>query len=259
MQRRNFMKMAGVLAITPAIKSIASPSPVISPQKKEIYEWRIYTLKSESDGNTLDAFYKDTLIPAYNRKKIPVAAFKPYKPGEKELRYFLFIYPDIQTYHTVKKEIWQDRTFTQAAQPFYDRTAPSPLYSNFETFLSEAFDKIPVHRKADPGRTLFEIRLYWSPNEEANQRKVRMFNVDEIDIFDNVGINSICYGEILAGSRMPALIYLTWYKDEETRAKAWDKFRVHPDWLRIKVMEEYANTATNNQSIFLTPMPYSQL
>lgn len=256
MQRRNFMKMAGALAIIPAVKSIATPlSP--SPIKKEIYEWRVYTLNN--DGQALDSFYQETLIPAYQRQHILVAAFKPYKPEEKEMRYCLFIYPDMATYHQVKRAIWQDPIFVKAAQPFYEATAPSPLYINFETYLCEAFDKIPVHRKADPCRSLFEIRLYWSPNEEANQRKVRMFNRDEIDIFDKVGIHSICYGEILAGPRMPALLYLTWYKDEASRAEAWHKFGQHPDWLRIRDMEEYANTATNNQSIFLTPMPYSQL
>lgn len=250
------MKAAGALALAPAVKGLASPlSPAI--EKKEIYEWRIYTLNN--NGDTLDSFYKDTLIPAYNRKSILVAAFKPYKPEEKDKRYYLFIYPDISTFKQVKKEIWDDKVFAEAAQPFYDTTAPSPIYSNFETYLCEAFDKIPVHRKADPSRTLFEIRLYWSPNEEANRRKVEMFNKDEINVFEKVGINSVCYGDILAGPRMPALMYLTWYKDEPTRAAAWKTFVSHPDWLEIRDKEEYAYTATNNQSIFLTPLPYSQL
>jgi hypothetical protein len=133
------------------------------------------------------------------------------------------------------------------------------VYTGFESYLSEAFNKIPVHRKPDPSRTLFEIRIYQSPNEEANQRKVKMFNVDEIDIFDKVAINSVLYGEILTGPRQPALLYLTWYKDEATRGDAWKKFGDHPDWKRIRGMTEYANTATNNQSILLSPMPYSQL
>ena len=50
-----------------------------------------------------------------------------------------------------------------------------------------------------------------------------MFNKDEIDVFDKVGINSVCYGEVLAGPIMPAVMYLTWYKDEPTRNAAWDK------------------------------------
>lgn len=257
MQRRNFIKMAGLLATLPVIKGIASTSASSPTQKKQIYEWRIYTLNG--DGKTLDTFFQEILIPAYNRKKIQVGAFAPYKPEEKGQRLLLLVYPDIATYHSVKKNIWNDPTFRKAAQPFYDTTAPNPVYSNFETYLCEAFDKIPVLQMPDKNRTLFELRTYHSPNEEANQRKVDMFNKDELDIFGEVGVNPVCYGEILAGSRMPALMYLTWYQDEAAHDAAWDKFRVHPDWLRIKGLPEYAHTATNNKSLYLSPMPYSQI
>ncbi|MDR1886888.1 MAG: NIPSNAP family protein [Prevotellaceae bacterium] len=225
-------------------------------RSKEIYEWRIYSLND--DGNALDDFFKTTLIPAYNRKGVSVGAFTSYKEEEVKLRYLLFVYRDIASFHKIKKEIWQDTVFGKAAQPFFDATAPNPVYSNFETFLCEAFDKIPQMRIPDKSRTLFELRTYHSPNEEANQRKIKMFNVDEIDIFDKTGINSVCYGEVLAGSRMPALIYLTWYKDETTRNEAWSAFVGHQDWARIKDMPEYAYTATNNRSKLLSPLPYSQ-
>jgi hypothetical protein len=254
------MKMAGALSVVPAIGA-ASPLKSLIPSSgaKEIYEWRIYTLTG--DGDSLDAFFKDVLFPAYNRKKIKTGAFRLYKvkEGEKEQRHTLFIYPDIDTYLQIKKTIWDDSEFRRKAQAFYDATAPSPVYSAFESYLSEAFDKIPVHRKPDPSRGLFEIRIYHSPNEEANRRKVRMFNSEEIDLFDKVAINSVLYGEILSGPNMPALLYLTWYKDEETRGEAWEQFRNHPDWKRMSALPEYAHTATRNQSIFLSPMPYSQL
>jgi hypothetical protein len=255
------MKAAGVLATAPAFAATSKYSSVTEPfsQGKEIYEWRIYTLTG--DGSALDAFFTKTLIPAYNRKKVTVGAFKLFKKeeGAKELRHLLLIYPDIDTYYKVKKEIWKDEVFKKAAQAFYDETASNPVYTNFETHLSEAFDKIPVHKTPDKSRTLLELRIYHSPNEEANQRKVRMFNVDEIEIFNQTGINSVLYGEILAGPRNPALMYLTWYKDEDTRNEAWKKFGAHPDWIRIRALPEYAHTATNNQSIYLSPLPYSQL
>ncbi|MDR2920506.1 MAG: NIPSNAP family protein [Tannerella sp.] len=260
MKRRNFMKAAAALSVAPVVSQALPLENKLSFSKdKEIYEWRIYTLAG--NGDLLDAFLKDTLIPVYNRKNIRVGAFKLYKLQEedKEQRHLLLIYPDITTYHQVKKTIWSDPDFRQNAQTFYDTTAPAPVYSNFESYLCEAFDKIPVLRKPEPERTLFELRIYHSPNEEANQRKVKMFNMGEIDVFDKVGINSVFYGEILAGPRMPALLYLTWYKDEETRNKAWKEFGSHPEWKRMAALPEYAYTATNNQSIFLSPLPYSQL
>jgi hypothetical protein len=286
MERREFLKKAGALSVI-STAGIASANAAATPAdaaktagdatttvantadttantsidaaRKEIYEWRIYTLTG--DGQSLDDFLENTLLPAYQRKKIKTAAFKPYKPkdGEKEQRHIALIYPNMETYLQVKKTIWDDALFRQKAQPFFDATASGPVYSNIESYLCEAFDKIPVHRKPDPSRTLFEIRIYHSPNEEANQRKVKMFNQEEIDLFDKVAIHSVLYGEILSGPRMPALLYLTWYKDEQTRSEAWKQFVNHPDWKEMSARPEYAHTATNNQSIFLSPLPFSQL
>ena len=228
--------------------------------KKQIYEWRIYTLNA--DGATLDAFFKETLIPAYNRQNISVSAFSLYhkqdQKQEKEQRYLLFVYPDLETYYKVKQAIRNDQAFLKAAAPFYEKTAPAPAYSDYVTYLCEAFDKIPVMRIPDKSNTLFEFRLYHSPNDDANKRKIKMFNVDEISLFDKVGITSVCYGEILAGANMPALIYLTCHKDETTRSESWDRFRVNPEWDRMKNDPEYKNTATNNQVRLLSPMSYSQ-
>ena len=264
MERKNFMKSVGLLAVTLVLSFITScgnQALTSLNEGKEIYEWRIYTLTG--DGTELDSYFMDVLIPTYNRKGIKIGAFKPYalKEDEQDTRHIVFIYPDLPTYHKVRAEIWNDDIFTQAGQSFFDISAPrrSQIYSNIETYLSEAFSKIPTHRTPDRNRTLFELRIYWSGNEEANKRKVRMFNEGEIDVFDACEVNSVLYGDILAGPRMHALMYLTWYKDEETRAEAWNKFGAHPEWQRMSKLPEYANTATNNTSTFLAPMPYSQL
>ncbi|MDR1780529.1 MAG: NIPSNAP family protein [Tannerella sp.] len=259
MQRRNFIKAAGALAVTPAFATTPVISNLSAKQagEKEIYEVRLYTL--EGSGDELDNYFKNTLIPAYNRLGVKAGAFKPYKPEDGEARYLLFVYPNIAEYLKVKKALWEDKTFTTAAQPFFDTTATKPAYVKFETILSEAFDRIPTHKTPGQTRTLFEFRVYQSPNEEANRRKIKMFNVDEIPIFDQVGINSVLYGDILAGPKQPSIMYLTWYNDEPTRNEAWKKFVDHPDWKRISKLPEYANTATNNKSTLLTPLAYSQL
>ena len=81
MQRRHFMKLTGMLATLPAIKGIAATSEKPAPSGKQLYEWRIYTLEEDADG--LDGFFRDTLIPAYNRKNIKAGAFVPYKKRGK--------------------------------------------------------------------------------------------------------------------------------------------------------------------------------
>jgi hypothetical protein len=259
MKRRNFIKTAGVLSAAPATGTVPFLKNATSSATKEIYEWRIYTLTG--NGDLPDSFLSDVFLPAYNRRQIRTGAFGPYNPkeGEKEQRHVLFIYPDIDTYLRVKKTVREDPVFRRESEAFYKLTATDPVYSNFEAYLCEAFDKIPVHRIPDSSRTIFELRIYHSPNEEANQRKIKMFNKEEINLFGQTGINSVLYGEILAGSRMPALLYLTWYSDIEARNRAWKTFGNHPEWKRMSALPEYAHTATHNQSILLSPMPYSRL
>jgi len=227
-------------------------------QGKQIYEWRIYTLTG--DGTVLDDFFKETLIPAYNRYEISIGAFSLFKQEQDkpEQRYLLFVYPNLKSYNEIRQAIWNDADFQDAAAPFFEATAPNPVYSDYETYLCEAFDKIPEIRIPDKNRSLFEYRCYHSPNEDANKRKIKMFNTEEIDLFDKTGINSVCYGEILSGKNMPALIYLTWHIDEDTRNEAWSAFGNHPDWALMKSKPEYKNTATNNKVQLLSPMPYSQ-
>jgi hypothetical protein len=257
MQRRNFMKSAGLLAALPLSKGIAANNEMPAPSSKEIYEWRIFDLKG--NGSELDTFYEKTLIPACNRLKVKAGAFAPLQESEQKQRYFLFIYPDIAAYHKVKVDIWKDAAFRKDAQPFYDASAKAPVYAEFSTFLCEAFDKVPKLIMPDKSRTILEWRNYKSPNEEANQRKIKMFNSGEIEVFNQTGIHSVCYGEVLAGPRMPSLVYLTWHKDQATRDQAWKDFGAHPEWQRMRALPEYANTATDNKVVLLSPLPYSQI
>ena len=250
------MKTAGLLATLPALKTVAA-SAEPAAKEKEIFEWRIYTLPAENAD--FDTFYRHVLIPAYNRRGVTVGAFAPYRESEKKQRFYLFIYPSLAAYRKAKTELWQDAVFQNQARPFYESSAAAPVYSGFEAFLCEAFDRVPQWIEPDRNRSLFEFRNYKSPNEEANRRKVKMFNADEIAIFDQVGIRSVCYGEVLAGPRMPSLIYLTWYTDEAARNEAWQKFGAHPDWNRIRSLPEYAHTATDNWNLLLSPLPYSQV
>jgi len=221
---------------------------------KQIYEWRIYTLTG--DSASLNHYFLECLIPACSRLNVKTGAFQPteYAEGEPQRRYLLLVYSSIEHYLRVKHEIWNDTLFRAAAQPFFDRSAATPVYSNFEDYLCEAFDAMPQMRSPESNRGIFEFRLYRSPNEEANQRKISMFNNTEISIFDETGINSVCYGEVLAGAKMPSLIYLTRYENLEKRNAAWDNFKVNPRWIALRKDPKYAHTATETTRQLLAPL-----
>ena len=112
--------------------------------------------------------------------------------------------------------------------------------------------------------SIFEIRNYESPNDEAYMKKIEMFNNGEIDIFDEVGLNSVFYGEKISGEKLPLLTYMLVYDSMESRSKSWKKFVDHPKWVKMKSMKKYKTISneslvSNISSIFLKPLKYSQL
>lgn len=229
-----------------------------SPQ---IYEWRIYTIAPGSDGSLLDSFVSDALIPAYGRHGIEVGAFASadeYPEFPNGARYIFIAWPDMSTYLRVSRSVRENADFLAAGKSYFDVSASELVYTSLETYLCEAFDVIPTMRRPSSERGLFEFRVYRSPNMEANERKIKMFEHGEIAVFDATGINVVCFGRTLAGPRMPSLVYLTWHKDPVTRHKAWDRFGKHPEWIRMRVLPEYANTATDNLVRLLTPLPWSK-
>jgi hypothetical protein len=122
-----------------------------------------------------------------------------------------------------------------------------------------AFDAAPVIQLPTKSQRLFELRIYEGYSEDAVKRKVRMFNEGEIDIFKNVKINGVFFGENISGKDLPCLTYLSVYDNMEARDQAWKEFLAHPDWQKLSKLPEYANTVSKIHRIFLQPLPYSQV
>lgn len=257
MKRRNFLK-GSALITGAALSGQAIASAAKQGSEKQIYELRVYKLKGWQK-NRLDEFYKKAFIPALNKKGVKVGAFTEYSQAEPPTVYYLLVYDSIAMYQQVKNELWKDDQFLQNAKSYFDKSASNPPYHRFETYLLEAFDAIPQIRIPGEERGLFELRTYESSNEEAGQRKIKMFNKEELALFDKVGLNSCFFGEILSGPQMPALVYMLWFKDMDERTEKWSKFGSHPEWRAMAGKEEYADTVSVVNKVFLLPMDYSQI
>lgn len=258
MKRRNFLKGSALIAgATVAGQATANVTP--PDLEKEIYEWRVYHFKNGGQKSKVDGFYRDALIPAMNEYGVKVGAFGEYGQTDPPTVYYLLVYKSMADYHRIKKALWTNETFLKQAKNYFDATAPNAVYTRFETYLLEAFDAIPQLRQPDKSRSLFELRTYESNNEQAGQRKIKMFNEEELALFDKVGLHATFFGEILAGPQMPALVYMLWFKDMDERAANWQKFGSSPEWDAMKVKPEYANTVSVVNKAFLVPLDYSQI
>ncbi len=56
---------------------------------------------------------------------------------------------------------------------------------------------------------------------------------------------------------MPDLMYMTTYQDMKTHDEKWAAFRIDPDWVRMRGMEEYKNTTSKTTPFLLFPTDYS--
>ena len=258
MRRRNFIKASGMAASASVAGSVmaATASPSV---KKEIYEMRVYHFNTGSGKSKVDNFYQKALIPFMNEKGVKVGAFGEYSMNEPPVGYYLLVYPSIEEYQQIKNDLWKDKTFIESAASYFDSTAQTGSYFRFNTYLLEAFDGMPMLKYPSKERRLIELRTYESNNEEAGQRKIKMFNSEEISIFESVGLNLVFFGEILAGPQMPALMYMLSFEDMKEHDDKWKKFGESDAWNQLKVNPEYANTVSVINKVFLLPLSYSQI
>lgn len=258
MKRRNFLKGSALMAgATVAGQAMATEQPTNS--EKEIYEWRVYHFKNGGQKREVDQFYREAFIPTLNDYGVKVGAFGEYGQTEPPTIYYLLTYPSLIEYQRIKNDLWRNDAFLQKSKLYFDETAENGTYGRFESYLLEAFDYTPKFRQPSQSRVLFELRTYESNNEEAGQRKIKMFNNEEIALFDKVGLHPVFFGKILAGPQMPALVYMLWFNNMDERNANWSKFGSSSEWNTMKIKPEYANTVSVVNKKFLVPLDYSQI
>lgn len=85
-----------------------------------------------------------------------------------------------------------------------------------------------------------------------------MFNEGgEIGIFSRLNFNPVFYAEVIAGSRMPNLMYMTSFENKEDRDAHWKSFSADADWKKLSAMPEYQHNVSRSEIRFLRSTPYS--
>ena len=85
-----------------------------------------------------------------------------------------------------------------------------------------------------------------------------MFNEGgEIKLFKSLDFNAVFYAEVISGSTMPNLMYLTTFADMTAHDAHWNAFRDHPDWKKLSAKSEYQHTVSKSVKLLLYPTDYS--
>jgi NIPSNAP len=233
---------------------------------REFYSLTLYRTDSASQEAVVDAYLAKALIPALHRSGISsVGVFKPAQQDTLAVgkeTWVLVPYQSLAEFHRINASLGADSAYTGDGKDYLDAPHDRPPYSRMEITLMEAFTGMPsMERPTLTGpreQRIYELRSYEGPTEKLYRSKVKMFNTgDEIGLFRSLGFNSVFFAEVLAGSSMPNLLYMTTFDDFTSREEHWKAFFSHPHWKQLLTIDEYKNTVSKADIHLLRPADYS--
>ncbi len=235
----------------------------------EFYQLKIYHIKTSQQEASVDEFLEKAYLPALHRAGIAkVGVFKPVLvadivPVEKLIYVFIPFkgYGDIDK---LSKKLAKDEMYLSAGKNYLEALYTNPPYDRIETILMNPFDghpKFKLPALSSPKKTrIYELRSYESHTEAIAKNKIEMFNKgDEIGLFNRLGFNAVFYGEVIAGSRMPNLMYLTTFENKVDRDAHWKTFGSDAYWKELSGKPNYKNNVSKNDTKFLFPTDYSDI
>ncbi len=239
-----------------------------NPVEREFYEIKIYTVNSKEQENRVEQYLKDAYIPAMHRMGIKrIGVFKPVATDSVSFGKLIYVLTPIKNLNqllVLPTKLNADAAYLSAGKDYIDADYKNPPYIRFETIILRAFPDAPLLNlpklKGSKSERIYELRSYEGHTEKIHQNKVKMFNKGgEIKLFASLGFNAVFYGQVVSGSHMPNLMYMTTFENKASRDEHWKAFGSSPEWTKLKAEPQYLNNMSKNTSYFLFPADYSDL
>lgn len=233
----------------------------------DFVELRTYRFASPAQQQRTEKYLQEALLPALHRAGIPlVGVFKPVETDStfgKKL-YVLIPYKTVDQFMGIDAVLEKDQSYAQAGSDYINARYDTPPYVRIEKILMNGFSGMPGVAKPDlkspVTERLYELRSYEGHTEKISRNKVDMFNAgDEIGLFKRLGFNAVFYGEVVSGPRMPNLIYMTSFENQDSRNAHWKAFVEDAYWKDISSRKEYQNNMSKMSIYFLRATAYSDL
>jgi hypothetical protein len=233
---------------------------------REFYELRIYHLNNKAQQEQVEKFLQNAFLPALHREGINrVGVMRTLDTDTTGLKIYVLIpFKSMDQLLLLPQKLQNDNLFQSDGIDYLKTTYDNPAYSRFETIIMQAFVNMPelaVPKLNNPkSERIYELRSYESPTEERHLNKVKMFNEGgEIDLFKKIDANPVFWGQVIAGSHMPNLMYLTTYANKTAREEHWNVFSNLPEWKKLSATPEYLKNVSHSDILFLQPTDYSDL
>ncbi|NLY23809.1 MAG: NIPSNAP family containing protein [Bacteroidales bacterium] len=234
-------------------------------EKQEFYQLTVYHYNGVDQEKILDDYFQQALIPSLHEMGVrSVGVFKAIAndtSANKSMYVFIPV-KSLNRIDEINSALMKNEKFRSAGKEYLNVQHNAPAYTRMEIIILKAFALSPVMRLPEltsPNRErVYELRSYESAGEAIFRNKVRMFNEGgEMDIFTKLNFNPVFYGEVVAGSQMPNLMYMTTFENSEDRDAHWEAFGSDPDWKHLSSLPEYKNNVSHIDVTFLRPAEYS--
>ena len=231
-------------------------------QTPELYELRTYVNDSPEKQKLVDEYLKSSLVPALHRAGLrQVGVFKPTE-GDHSM-FLLLPFKSADQFVNLRETLEKDQQYQDAASDYFDQPLKNPAFQRINSRLLKAFGGMPVLETSELSEKklprVFELRLYESHTEDHARRKVQMFDEGEIQLMKDVEMGPVFFAKTIAGSDAPNLVYMLSAANMDEHKKHWNAFLGHPEWDRMKKLEQYKGTVSKIQNWFLLPTDYSDL
>jgi len=254
-----------ILLITLILSTVYTQAAV---PKREFYEIKIYTIETPEQEKMLDDFFKNAYLPVLHRAGINrVGVFKPIESDTVwfgKRMYLIVPFNSLDQFVSLDATLQKDKAYVEAGKTYIDAPYTNPPYARIESIVLQAFPYMPkaeAPKLSSPkNERVYELRSYEGHTEKIYKNKVQMFNEGgEVTLFKRLGLNAVFYAEVLSGSRMPNLMYMTSFENRAARDEHWKTFVADAEWKRLSSMPEYQHNVVRNNIFLLHPTDYSDL
>ena len=240
-----------------ALATLSSWSQKKAPAR-EYYNLTVYHFTEARQELELDKYLSQALLPALHRQNIKhVGVFKPIANDTAADKIIYVHYPISAPAQliTIGEQLLKDGIYQKESISYTMAAHDKAPYKRMETILLYAFRLAPQMKRPNLSTPLsehiYELRSYESPTEKYYRNKVEMFNEGgEIKLFDRLGFNAVFYADVISGSRMPNLMYITCFDNMKSRDAHWKDFVESPEWKAL-IGNSYYDKNVNKADIIL--------
>jgi len=231
----------------------AAASSSASAQDTRLYETRIYYTVPGRLEALLTRFRDHTTKIFESHGMTNVGYWIPLHEENKLI--YVLSYPDRAARDASWKAFGTDPVWKKAQS---ESEASGKIVTKVESIFMDATDFSPkIKSKKSKKERVFEMRTYTTPEGKLPDLLAR-FRDHTVKLFKKHGMTNIAYWT--ANNKENTLVYILAHPSEEAGKKAFDTFRVDPNWVKARdESEKNGKLTTKVESVYMKATDFSKM